>query len=62
VQGGPALFVWQPVPTVQYDLVHHALYGWEFAYFRAHQRSRFGYALMHELRPDLGPRFRSALA
>jgi hypothetical protein len=52
--GARALFAWQPVPTFEYDLAHHALYPGDMSYFRGHQRSRFGYARMRALRPGLG--------
>jgi hypothetical protein len=52
--GTRVLFVWQPVPTFDYDLARHALASGDLAYFGGHQRSRFGYARMRELRPGLG--------
>jgi hypothetical protein len=51
--GGRALFVWQPVPTHRYDLHAHALARGELGYFRAHQRSHYGYARMEQERDAL---------
>jgi len=48
------LFVWQPVPTHAYDLAVHNLARGDLTYFRAHQRSHYGYALMETIRPTLG--------
>lgn len=48
--GVQPVFVWQPVPTYKYDLRGHNFYTGDLAYFRRHQRSRYGYALMDEER------------
>jgi hypothetical protein len=49
-----AAFVWQPIPVYKYDLRYHLFYDGDLSTFRSHQRSRYGYALMEELRPALG--------
>ena len=49
-----AVFVWQPAPTHGYDLTAHNLARGNLAYFRAHQRSHYGYALMETIRPTFG--------
>jgi lysophospholipase L1-like esterase len=47
------VFVWQPVPSYQYDLRYHIFYNSAFETSGMMQRSKYGYALMESERTTL---------
>jgi hypothetical protein len=61
VYGVEVLFVWQPVPTYQYDLGYHPYANRNPASFGQHQRSGFGYQMMHDVLQEGGQETRNIL-
>src|SRR5574341_2745 len=55
------LYVWQPVPTYHYDLAYHPYANRNPASFGQHQRSGFGYQMMHDVLEEGGDQTRHIL-
>jgi hypothetical protein len=61
IYGVEVLYVWQPVPTYQYDLEYHPYANRNPASFGQHQRSGFGYQMMHDVLAEGGGQTRNIL-